>query len=53
MGTLLPCRWANKKDPHGNGLFEGGFLGLDNVGAFDRSQPGFSGVRLEQVGRKC
>ena len=47
-----PCasdRWSNKKDPNGHGLFEGGFLGLDNVGAFDRSQPGFAGARLEQA----
>jgi len=31
--------WANRKDPSGRNLFEGGFLGLDNIGVFDRSQP--------------
>ncbi|MEM8737143.1 MAG: glucosidase [Planctomycetota bacterium] len=30
--------WVNRKDPHGNHLFAGGFLGLDNIGVFDRSQ---------------
>ena len=29
--------WVNRKDPHGLNLFEGGFLGLDNIGVFDRS----------------
>ena len=29
--------WVNRKDPDGNNLFEGGFLGLDNIGPFDRS----------------
>ncbi|WP_033340478.1 MGH1-like glycoside hydrolase domain-containing protein [Catenuloplanes japonicus] len=29
--------WVNRKDVHGNNVFEGGFLGLDNVGPFDRS----------------
>ncbi len=31
--------WVNRKDAEGNNLFEGGFLGLDNIGLFDRSQP--------------
>ena len=31
--------WVNRKDPDGKNLFGGGFLGLDNVGVFDRSQP--------------
>ena len=29
--------WVNRKDPHGRNVFEGGFLGLDNIGVFDRS----------------
>src|SRR5260221_2910830 len=31
--------WVNRKDVRGDNLFEGGFLGLDNIGLFDRSQP--------------
>ena len=31
--------WVNRKDEEGNNLFEGGFLGLDNIGLFDRSRP--------------
>ena len=31
--------WVNRKDRFGNNLFEGGFLGLDNIGVFDRSAP--------------
>ena len=31
--------WVNRKDAEGNNLFAGGFLGLDNIGVFDRSQP--------------
>ncbi len=31
--------WVNRKDSEGNNIFEGGFLGLDNVGLFDRSKP--------------
>ena len=31
--------WVNRKDEEGNNVFEGGFLGLDNIGLFDRSQP--------------
>ncbi len=39
--------WVNRKDSQGNNLFEGGFLGLDNIGPFDRSALPVSG-RLEQ-----
>ncbi len=31
--------WVNRKDPHGRNVFEGGFLGMDNIGVFDRSAP--------------
>ncbi|ODV86979.1 hypothetical protein CANARDRAFT_6544 [[Candida] arabinofermentans NRRL YB-2248] len=31
--------WVNRKDPDGNGIFEGGFLGLDNISLFNRSEP--------------
>ena len=41
--------WVNRKDPGGRGLFEGGFLGLDNIGVFDRSKPLPTGGRLEQA----
>jgi hypothetical protein len=41
--------WVNRKDPDGKNVFEGGFLGLDNVGIFDRSAPLPSGERLEQA----
>jgi Mannosylglycerate hydrolase MGH1-like glycoside hydrolase domain len=40
--------WVNRKDPEGLNLFEGGFLGLDNIGLFDRSQPMPDGGRIEQ-----
>jgi hypothetical protein len=40
--------WVNRKDDGGNNVFEGGFLGLDNVGVFDRSQPLPTGGRLMQ-----
>jgi hypothetical protein len=40
--------WVNRKDPEGLNLFEGGFLGLDNIGVFDRSQPLPTGGHLEQ-----
>ena len=39
----------NRKDPAGNNLFEGGFLGLDNIGVFDRSAQLPGGGRLEQA----
>jgi len=41
--------WVNRKDRFGKNLFEGGFLGLDNIGVFDRSAPLPSGGRLEQA----
>jgi hypothetical protein len=40
--------WINRKDPTGRNVFEGGFLGLDNIGVFDRSAPLPTGGRLEQ-----
>ena len=40
--------WVNRKDPEGLNIFEGGFLGLDNIGVFDRSAPLPTGGRLEQ-----
>ena len=40
--------WVNRKDSEGNNIFEGGFLGLDNIGIFDRSAPLPSGWLLEQ-----
>jgi hypothetical protein len=41
--------WINRKDRFGKGLFEGGFLGLDNIGVFDRSAPLPTGGHLEQA----
>ncbi len=41
--------WVNRKDEGGNNIFEGGFLGLDNIGVFDRSSPLPTGGRLEQA----
>jgi Glycosyl hydrolase family 63 C-terminal domain len=41
--------WANVKDPAGDHLFGGGFLGMDNVGPFDRSAPQPPGLTLEQA----
>ncbi|TAE50544.1 MAG: glucosidase [Bacteroidetes bacterium] len=41
--------WVNRKDHEGNNVFEGGFLGLDNIGVFDRSSPLPTGGRLEQA----
>jgi hypothetical protein len=41
--------WVNRKDPEGQNLFGGGFLGLDNIGVFDRSQPLPTGGHLEQA----
>jgi hypothetical protein len=40
--------WVNRKDSEGANIFEGGFLGLDNIGIFDRSAPLPSGWLLEQ-----
>ncbi|WP_205509976.1 MGH1-like glycoside hydrolase domain-containing protein [Longitalea arenae] len=41
--------WVNRKDEEGNNIFEGGFLGLDNIGVFDRSAPLPEGVVAEQA----
>jgi hypothetical protein len=41
--------WVNRKDVAGKHLFSGGFLGLDNIGLFDRSQPLPGGAQLEQA----
>ncbi len=41
--------WVNRKDVGGKHLFSGGFLGLDNIGVFDRSQPLPTGGHLEQA----
>jgi len=41
--------WVNRKDRFGRNLFEGGFLGLDNIGVFDRSSPLPTGGYLEQA----
>ena len=41
--------WVNRKDSSGRNLFSGGFLGLDNVGVFDRSKPLRDGSFLEQA----
>ncbi|MDF1523036.1 MAG: hypothetical protein P1P87_09490 [Trueperaceae bacterium] len=41
--------WVNRKDAHGLNLFQGGFLGLDNVGVFDRSAPLPVAGHLEQA----
>jgi len=41
--------WVNQKDKVGNNIFEGGFLGLDNIGIFDRSKPLPTGGTMEQA----
>ena len=41
--------WVNRKDRAGRNIFEGGFLGLDNIGVFDRSSPLPTGGHLEQA----
>jgi hypothetical protein len=41
--------WVNRKDRFGKNIFEGGFLGLDNIGVFDRSAPLPTGGYLEQA----
>ena len=41
--------WLNRKDRFGKNVFEGGFLGLDNIGVFDRSAPLPTGGSLEQA----
>ena len=41
--------WVNRKDAQGNNIFEGGFLGLDNIGVFDRNARLPNGQYLEQA----
>lgn len=41
--------WVNRKDSEGNNVFEGGFLGLDNIGPFNRSEPLPGGGKLRQA----
>ncbi len=41
--------WINRKDRSGNNIFEGGFLGLDNIGVFNRSHHFTEGTQLEQA----
>ncbi len=41
--------WVNRKDSEGHNIFEGGFLGLDNIGVFDRSAPLPTGGKIEQA----
>lgn len=41
--------WINRKDANGNNMFEGGFLGLDNIGVFDRSHRLGGDMQLEQA----
>jgi hypothetical protein len=40
--------WVNRKDVEGNNVFQGGFLGLDNISLFDRSKPLPTGGRIDQ-----
>ena len=40
--------WVNRKDTENNNIFEGGFLGLDNIGVFDRNEAAAHGVEMEQ-----
>ena len=47
--TLNFTWWVNRKDRFGKNVFEGGFLGLDNIGVFDRSAPLPTGGHLEQA----
>ena len=41
--------WVNRKDSEGHNIFQGGFLGLDNIGIFDRSAPLPAGGRIDQA----
>src|SRR5258705_12137077 len=41
--------WINRKDRNGNNIFEGGFLGLDNIGVFNRSHHFVNEMQLEQA----
>ena len=50
QGLMLNFNWwVNRKDPAGRNVFAGGFLGLDNIGIFDRSAPLPTGGSLEQA----
>jgi hypothetical protein len=50
QGLMLNFNWwVNRKDPEGNNVFAGGFLGLDNIGVFDRSAQLPTGGSLEQA----
>jgi hypothetical protein len=50
QGLMLNFNWwANRKDPEGKNVFGGGFLGLDNIGVFDRSAPLPTGGHLDQA----
>ncbi|MGC1294329.1 MAG: glucosidase, partial [Alloacidobacterium sp.] len=50
QGLLLNFNWwVNRKDPQGRNVFAGGFLGLDNIGVFDRSAPLPTGGHLDQA----
>jgi hypothetical protein len=50
QGLMLNFNWwVNRKDPQGRNVFAGGFLGLDNIGVFDRSAPLPTGGTLEQA----
>jgi hypothetical protein len=50
QGLMLNFNWwANRKDPEGKNVFGGGFLGLDNIGIFDRSAPLPTGGHLDQA----
>jgi len=50
QGLMLNFNWwVNRKDPQGRNVFAGGFLGLDNIGVFDRSSPLPTGGSLEQA----
>jgi hypothetical protein len=50
QGLMLNFNWwVNRKDPHGKNVFAGGFLGLDNIGVFDRSAQLPTGGYLDQA----
>jgi hypothetical protein len=50
QGLMLNFNWwVNRKDPAGRNVFAGGFLGLDNIGVFDRSSPLPTGGTMEQA----
>jgi len=50
QGLMLNFNWwVNRKDPEGRNVFAGGFLGLDNIGVFDRSAPLPTGGHMDQA----